>query len=346
LAAIRQPNCHMGNRQQTTSSLVHSRISPTTLSTNMVTYRRQTSRGQCIQRPAVQKRKTKRKRKRRQGQMQIRQRERPRIGSIRLLGRRRHPDTYTPTHRAPSELRRLRACRRCRRATTARHYVHPFPHICTIKRFSHPPSTRQQCLFAAYQQHIEARPQTLLLLQLSRMKPFPRGTRIPSHVQRLILLTSPKGGCIQVLQEVEAEGYCCREVYVDTFKVNFSAAAEEVAAMFQVRIVPVSSGTRQENAYAESAVRTIIAAMSRSQMAGAPHMDGSCWGLSDVYCAAIVETLPQQGHDKRSPHEIKKGWVPDPQVLFIHVFGCPVQYEPHGGALHKRGRKPEWGYFV
>jgi hypothetical protein len=90
----------------------------------------------------------------------------------------------------------------------------------------------------------------------------------------------------QVLQKIEAEGYCCSEVYVDTFKVNFSAAAEEVAAMFKVRIVPVSSGTSQENAYAESAVRT-IAAMSKSQMAGAPHLDGSCWGLSDVYCAYL-----------------------------------------------------------
>jgi hypothetical protein len=49
----------------------------------------------------------------------------------------------------------------------------------------------------------------------------------------------------QVLQEIEAEGYACREMYVDTFKVNFSAAAEEVAAMFKVRIVPVSSGTPQ-----------------------------------------------------------------------------------------------------
>ncbi len=134
-------------------------------------------------------------------------------------------------------------------------------------------------------------------------------------------------------------------MYVDTFKVNFSAAAEEVAAMFKVRIVPVSSGTPQENAYAKSAIRT-IAAMSRSLMAGAPHLDESCWGLSDVYSAALVETLPQQGHDKRSPHEIKKGWILDPEVLFIHVFGCPVQYEPHGGALHKRGRKTEWGYFV
>jgi hypothetical protein len=72
----------------------------------------------------------------------------------------------------------------------------------------------------------------------------------------------------QILQEVEAEGYACRELYVDTFKVNFSAAAEEVAAMFKVRIVTISSGTPQEMAYVESAVRT-IAEMSRSLMAGA-----------------------------------------------------------------------------
>jgi hypothetical protein len=115
----------------------------------------------------------------------------------------------------------------------------------------------------------------------------------------------------QVLQEIEAEGYACREMYVYTFKVNFSAAAEEVAAMFKVRIVPVSSGTPQENAYAESAVRT-IAEMSRSLLAGAPHLDGSCWGLSDVYSATIHDTLPQPGNNM-SPHEIKKGWIPDPR---------------------------------
>ncbi len=141
----------------------------------------------------------------------------------------------------------------------------------------------------------------------------------------------------QVLQEVQAEGYACREMYVDTFKVNFSASAEEVAAIFKVRIVPVSSGTPQENAYAESAVRT-IAAISRSLMAGAPHLNGSCWGLSNVYSANIHDTLPQPGNNNMSPYEIKKKWVLDPETLFIHVFGCPVQYEPHGGALHKRGR--------
>jgi hypothetical protein len=105
----------------------------------------------------------------------------------------------------------------------------------------------------------------------------------------------------QVLQEIETEGYACREIYVDTFKVNFSAAAEEVAAMFRVRLVPVSSGTPQEMAYAESAVR-VIGEMSRSLMAGAPHLDESCWGLADMQAAYIHKFMPQQSKDNMSPY--------------------------------------------
>ncbi len=49
----------------------------------------------------------------------------------------------------------------------------------------------------------------------------------------------------QVLQEVESEGYVCRELYCDTSSVNISAAAEEVAGMFKLRIIPISGGTPQ-----------------------------------------------------------------------------------------------------
>lgn len=41
----------------------------------------------------------------------------------------------------------------------------------------------------------------------------------------------------QVLQEIESEGFVCRELYCDTHAVNLSAAAEEVASMFKVRII-------------------------------------------------------------------------------------------------------------
>jgi hypothetical protein len=123
----------------------------------------------------------------------------------------------------------------------------------------------------------------------------------------------------QVLQEVETEGYACREIYCDTFKVNFSAAAEEVAAMFKVRLVPVSAGTPQEMAYAENAVKT-IAAMSRSMMAGAPHLKGFCWGLADLHAANVHHVMPQQSRNNMSPYESKRKREPDLDTLFIHVF--------------------------
>jgi hypothetical protein len=123
----------------------------------------------------------------------------------------------------------------------------------------------------------------------------------------------------QVLQEVETEGYACREIYVDTFKVNFSAAAEEVAAMFRVRLVPVSAGTPQEMAYAE-----------------APHLDDSCWGLADVQAAYIHDFMPKQSKENMNSYERRKFRTPDLDALFLRVFGCPVQYEPYGGALHTR----------
>ncbi len=54
----------------------------------------------------------------------------------------------------------------------------------------------------------------------------------------------------QVLQEVESEGYVVREMYVNTFIVTILKEAEDVAAMFKMKIVPVSAGTPQETAYA------------------------------------------------------------------------------------------------
>ncbi len=101
-----------------------------------------------------------------------------------------------------------------------------------------------------------------------------------------------------MLQEIEGEGYVVRELYVDTFSVNISRAAEEVAAMFKVRIVPVSAGTPQEMAYAERAVQT-LAQMSRALMVGAPHLPGFCWGLS---YRQLTFTVPYPKRVKKESH--------------------------------------------
>ncbi len=148
----------------------------------------------------------------------------------------------------------------------------------------------------------------------------------------------------QVVQEIEAQGFRCRELYCDTHSVNLSQAAEEVAALFRVKIVPISAGTPQEVAYAESAVRT-IAKMSQVQMAGAKHLPSSCWGLSDLHAGYTHEFLPRK-RTGVSPFEYKFNRKPDLDVFFVHVFGCPSQYAPITGADHKRAQKTEWAWFV
>jgi len=148
----------------------------------------------------------------------------------------------------------------------------------------------------------------------------------------------------QVLQEVESEGYVTRELYVDTHSVNLSQAAEEVAAMYRVRIIPVSAGTPQEMAYAESAVR-VIGQMGRTLMCGAPHLPAFCWGLADLQ-AAYIHNFTPRSKSNISPFEDRTGRVPDLDAFFIRVFGAPCQYAPIEGAEHKRAKKTEWGWYV
>ncbi len=114
--------------------------------------------------------------------------------------------------------------------------------------------------------------------------------------------------------------------------------------MFRVRIIPVSAGTPQEMAYAESAVRT-IGQMGRTLMCGAPHLPKLCWGLADLYSKEIHDTQVQKKIEC-SPYQYRTGREPDLDLLFIKVFGAPCQYSPMDGADHKRALKTEWGWFV
>jgi hypothetical protein len=149
----------------------------------------------------------------------------------------------------------------------------------------------------------------------------------------------------QVLQEIESEGYAVREMYVDTFIVNISKQTEDVAAMFKMRIVPVSAGTPEEMAFAERAVQT-LAQMSRALMVGAPHLPQWCWGLSDLQAANIHRILPQKRKNDLSPYEITTQSAPNLEAMYMRVFGCACQYAPMEGAQHKRASKTKWGWYV
>jgi hypothetical protein len=149
----------------------------------------------------------------------------------------------------------------------------------------------------------------------------------------------------QFLQDVERQHFKCREVYVDTHVINLSTAVEDVAAMFLCKVCPISAGTPQELAYAESAVRN-LAKISRSLLMGAPHLPQWAWGLADGYATYVHDVLPQRSRGNKSPFELRVGRAPDCDALFIKTFGAPLQYAPLEGAEHKRGTVTLPGWFL
>ena len=149
----------------------------------------------------------------------------------------------------------------------------------------------------------------------------------------------------QFLTDIESEHFVCREMYVDTHSVNLSKEAEDVAAMFQTRIVPISAGTPQELAFAESGVRN-LGKLSRSMMLNAPHLPRWSWGLADKYATYVHDVLPQKSKGDKSPFEMRTGKKPNLKDLHIKVWGAPCSYAPMGGAEHKRGQLTERGYFL
>ena len=149
----------------------------------------------------------------------------------------------------------------------------------------------------------------------------------------------------QFLTDVESEHFTCREMYVDTHAVNLSKEVEDVAALFQTKIIPISAGTPQELACAESGVRT-LGKLSRSMMLNAPHLPKWCWGLADKNATYVHDVLPQKSKGNKSPFEMRTGKKPNIKDLHVKVFGAPCSYAPMGGAEHKRGQLTERGYFL
>jgi hypothetical protein len=70
------------------------------------------------------------------------------------------------------------------------------------------------------------------------------------------------------------------------------------------------------------------------------------WGLSNLHAAWVHNALPQKTKQGKTPHEMTTGREPDRALLFLHVFGCPCQYEPAHAVEYKRAAKTEWGWFV
>lgn len=148
----------------------------------------------------------------------------------------------------------------------------------------------------------------------------------------------------QFLTRVEAEHFKCRCIYVDTHSVNLSEDAEEICALYSCLILPVSAGTPQEMAFAESRVKK-IKQMSTALMVGAPHLSSDSWALADKYSVYVQDFLPQSTRNYHCPYYLRTGRKVPWSLLSIHPFGAPCIYAPIDGALHKRAPVAEEGFF-
>ena len=149
----------------------------------------------------------------------------------------------------------------------------------------------------------------------------------------------------QFLVRVQAEYWKVRTIFVDTHSVNISADVEEVLALFQVKLMPVSAGTPQEMAFAESKVR-IIKRMSTAMLLGAPHLPANSWALADKYAVLISDFLPVQTRQNECPYYLRTGKMVDWDLIKVKCFGAPCIYSPIDGPIHKRAPVAEEGFFV
>ena len=126
---------------------------------------------------------------------------------------------------------------------------------------------------------------------------------------------------------VETQGYLCKEMYIDTFTNNISAETEEVAALFQCKLIPVSAGSPQEVAFVETAHR-VTAGRPRAMLFGAPHLPKWCWALADKYAVYVERLLPQSSRKWLSAHFLTTGRPPNWRAMCVYVFGAPCEYAP------------------
>jgi hypothetical protein len=149
----------------------------------------------------------------------------------------------------------------------------------------------------------------------------------------------------QFLVRVQAEFWHCRVIYADTHSVNLSSAVEEVLALFQVQLVPISAGTPQELAFAESRVR-LIKRMSTAMLANAPHLGPNCWALADRYTVYVMDFMPQQTRGNHCSFYLRTGRAVDWSLVHLKVFGAPLLFSPPDGPIHKRAPITEKGWFA
>ncbi len=134
-------------------------------------------------------------------------------------------------------------------------------------------------------------------------------------------------------------------IYMNTHSVNLSADVEEVLALFQVQLIPISAGTPQELAFAETRVK-MIRRLPTAMLLGASHLDKKLWALSDRNAVFVADFLPQSTRKKVSSYYMRTGRQIDWIQLGIKVVGAPLVFAPIDEPIHKRAPINEEVHFL
>ena len=132
---------------------------------------------------------------------------------------------------------------------------------------------------------------------------------------------------------------------MDTHSVNLSKDVEEVLALFQVQLLPISAGTPQELGFAETRVK-MIRRVSTAMLAGAPHLGKKFWALADRNAVLVLDFMPQSTRHNLSSFYLRTGRQVDWKQLGLKVFGAPCIFAPIDGPIHKRAPITEEGYYL
>ena len=109
--------------------------------------------------------------------------------------------------------------------------------------------------------------------------------------------------------------------------------------------MPISTGTPQELAFAESRVR-VIKRMSTAMLAGAPHLDKRFWAASDRHAVFVGDFMPQSSRNYNCSFYMRTGRQVDWDLLQLKVFGAPALYSDPNGPIHKRAPITEKGFYI
>ena len=149
----------------------------------------------------------------------------------------------------------------------------------------------------------------------------------------------------QFLRRVESEHFKVQMIHVRHIFSKYLRGCRGSVCLYGATIVPVSAGTPQEMAFAESMVR-VIKRMSTAMLAGAPHLPKDSWACADKYAVFLHDLLPQSTRNGHCPYYLEHGKEGELESLTYSCFWGPLVLRTDGRTDAQASSYIEIGHFM